>query len=516
MQMFKHSSTRNICFWAAVLVALAFCTASNESTAQDDRDGADKPDVEVLECKVKVVDPDGFPVEEATVFCTGLRSKEEQSSHWGWSEEAFGKAPRIKTDAEGIAVMPYPKMISDEQTTAQMTWSVEHPDFVNYRKDHSVDDDPAEIMLERGFRIALTAINAATGEKLKKNLHAVTSFDGGSKWELKKNGMFVSSVMKKQSGIMRVAWFQEDKPTFFSKEIKIEPGDKSRLLLKDVELSVGCRVEGKLNETVTRPVKDGFVIATLVKKPNSHAWNSLWWSDETKIAEDGTFVFESLPADEAIQMIPICDGFVPAKPKLADVLAALPIDNPDRLKGTIEAFTATPQMVKSDRSKVTTTLAMNKSSSVTVKVVDPDGEPVENVRVATNPNQYWFNGGSQILGKSFPTRKLWKMQQDGIDLTGYFQANGHPYMKTTDKDGIACLNNMPNGFHRIGVYEKEWELRTDPMSGDRVKLVKVQDKDRSVTVKVFPKGTLPRNNQQQPPITETIMNWWSQLIEGND
>ena len=499
-------------FFAAFLLSVVSnsCLAVAQEKSDPDTAEKKKPDVEMLKCKVKVVDPDGFPVEDATVFCTGLRSKEEGGSHWIWSEESFGKAERIKTNADGIAVMSYPKMMGENRTTGQMTWSVEHSDFVNYREDHSVDADPAEIKLERGFRIALTAKNAATGEYLKQNLHAVTSFDGGVDWKLKKNGTFVSGVMKKQNGIMRVACFQDDKPTLFSEEIEVQPGDKSRVLIRDIELSVGCRVEGKLDDSVTRPVSNGYVIATLVKRSDPNDWSPLWWSDEAQISKDGTFVFESLPKDKSIQMIPICDGFSPAKPKLEDVLDALTINDPASVKRSLEAFPAVPQMVKLSESVVKTELFMYKAFSVTVKVVDQNGKPIEGVKVATNPNQFWFQGGSQILGSSHPTRKVWKLKKEGKDLTSFYRSRRSQYIKTTNESGVACLENVPSGkIYRISVYEKEWEMAIDPTSGDREKQAHVRDKDLTITIRLYPKGTSPTYDPS--PVAEGITNWWSEL-----
>ena len=234
----KRKSSRgktDFAFRVLAVMAMTLCFGSGALMAQQDEAAAEekqkkKPDVEMLECKVKVVDPDGHPIEDAIVYCTGIRSKEEPGSHWGWRDGLWGKVPKIKTDPDGIATMPYPKMLSDDKTTGTMTWTVEHPDFSSYRHDHSVDDDPAKIELERGFRIALTATDEA-GEKIKEQLYAVGSFEGGGKWEVKKNGTLVSNVMKKQDGILRVVCFREDQPTLFSEEIEIKPGDKSLSLI---------------------------------------------------------------------------------------------------------------------------------------------------------------------------------------------------------------------------------------------------------------------------------------------
>lgn len=317
---------------ALVLPMLISSLIANGLSAQiDDKaaeDAAKKnPDVELLECKVKVVDPEGFPIEDAVVFCTGLRSRELPGTFSFWSSDAYGEAKRTRTNRDGVARMSYPKMITAGATTGRLTLTVKHPDFVNYRQSHSVDDDPAELYLQRGFRIALTAVDGSTGEKIKEKLHVVTSFAGGGNWELKNNGMLVSSVMKKQDGIMRVAYFEAGNPTLFSEEIKVQPGDKSRILLKEIKLSPGCQIEGRIDDAVPRPIENGRVIAGIYKKFDPSDSKTNWiWKDEAKVEPDGTFVFESLPLDEVVQMIAICDGWVAAQPKVEDVIRMIPTD----------------------------------------------------------------------------------------------------------------------------------------------------------------------------------------------
>ena len=446
----------------------------------------------MLECKVKVVDPDGHPIEDAVVYCTGLRSKEEQSSHWGWSDEQWGKAPKIKTAADGIATMPYPKMLSDSETTGTMTWSVEHADFTAYRSDHSVDDDPAEIVLERGFRIALMAVDDS-GEKITQRLYTVGSFEGGGKWDVKKNGTLVSNVMKKQDGILRVVCFPKDKPTLFSEEIEIKPGDKSRVLLKNIKLSLGCRIKGQLDDSVTRPIKNGYVIACMYKKPNPKDWGSLLgWSDEAKIGEDGTFVFESLPPNEAVQLLPICDGWVPAKPKAKDVLAVLPSVEPDKVKRLIEAFAATPQLVKTGKRETVASLSMIKAPTVTLKVVDKNGAPLKGIKAGSSPNQYFFNAGSNILGTSYPTRSFWETQERGEDPIAFYRSK-NPYYGETDSKGILRMKNMPPGPQSLVAFHDHLEARADWQK----QIVQIGSEDLEVTIEMLPKDAVPKTDSSE-------------------
>ena len=233
---------------AVFSLALQTLMIQSAVAQSDDDKKADKPKPEMLECKVRVTDPDGNPVEDATVYCTGMRTRLERASHWSWRDDKLGPAPRIKTNSDGIAIMPYPKYVDEKLETGEMTWSVEHADFVVFRKDYDVKKDPAEIQLKRGFRVALTAKNSATGKPIKEDLYAVIGLDGKSDWELKKNGTLVSSVYAKQKCYLRVMQCTEGQPTLFSDMITVEPGEKSRVLLRGVELSPGTRLEGKLDE----------------------------------------------------------------------------------------------------------------------------------------------------------------------------------------------------------------------------------------------------------------------------
>lgn len=470
---------------AAFLVSTHF--VSSTAVAQDEaaeKAKPEMPDVEMLECRVKVVDPDGFPVEGATVYSTGVRSKENPGAHYlmDWLMKL-----RVQTDKEGIAKMPYPKMVGKE-TTGTITWSVEHPDFISYRADHSVGDDPAEIEMERGFRIALTA-KRLSGEKITEHLYAAGNFGGVEEWELKKNGTLVSNAMKKQQGVLRVVCFEPGKPTLFSKEIEVKPGDKGRILIQGIELSTGCRIEGKLAESVERPIKNGYVIACVSKKSRPTDRHASWhWTDEAKIEPDGSFVFESLPRDEVVQMLPICDGWVPAKPKPEEVLALLPnVTDPDKLANRIDHFEATPQLIKTKGDSISTTLYMVKGPTLTIEIVDQTGKSLEGVALGTSPNQFWFNSGSQFLGTSMSSRERWERLNRGEDLRA-FSPMTTPYQKKTGKPGLAVFKSMPPGTHDFYVGMKGWELAEESETGEKTSIrVTIEGEDVKLKIKMKPK-----------------------------
>jgi hypothetical protein len=89
-----------------------------------------------------------------------------------------------------------------------------------------------------------------------------------------------------------------------------------------LEMKPGIQLEGRLDEKVPRPVKNGRVLISV--RPNEFpAWNNYAdvdhilkkypnfypWKSYRPIAEDGTFVFESIPPG-GLDVIVHGDGFV--------------------------------------------------------------------------------------------------------------------------------------------------------------------------------------------------------------
>ena len=468
------------------VVLLWFTLAFPLSTeAQETESKAKERPPELLIARVLVQDADGQPLEDATVFPSGLRTKAEPGSHWGWSPESHGPLPKLRTNAEGIVEVPYPKYVEEKLETGKITWSVEHPDFVNFREDRSVDDNPAEIQLQRGFRIAVSAIDSATGEPIQSDLYGILAGDSRvGDWKIKDNGMLVSPVFDPLQTTLRIVKCSPGQPVLFSDLIDVDPKVRSRVLLRDVKLSVGTRVEGRLDDSVVRPIKNGYVSVWIVRKSNSPdggRWNNRWtWMDKAPIAEDGTFVFESLPRDGVLQMIPICVSWVPKKPTVESILPFFP-DQANQLDGS----RTIPQLVKLEGAVIKTTLLMEPATSVRVTVVDPNGSPLSGAEVVMWPNQLSFDGGSQILGAASAMPEVLRASRDG----GYKWPREFRFSAKTDAAGIATINSLPvNSTESIAVSLKGFEM---PINGtDRNVSVDLKpDKIAEVTVRMQPEGT---------------------------
>ena len=119
-------------------------------------------------------------------------------------------------------------------------------------------------------------------------------------------------------GLLRVAEFPEKGPLLFSDLVDLKKHVEDPITL-DLALKPGVRVKGRLNAQVPRPIKNGRVVAGIQTGHNDYG-NKWMWHAMATIAADGTFLFESLPPDENLQLIALCDGWVSTSPTRAEVM----------------------------------------------------------------------------------------------------------------------------------------------------------------------------------------------------
>jgi len=210
------------------------------------------------------------------------------------------------------------------------------------------------------------------------------------------------------------------------------------------------------------------------------------WSDEAKIEPDGTFVFESLPRDEVVQMIPICDRWMPAKPNPKDVFGLLPVDRgPKDIERKINHFAATPQVAKAQGESIEVVLGMVAVPSLAIEVTDEDGKPLEGIALGTSPNQYWFNSGSQILGESTSSRKSWELSKQSVNMLTFEKAS--LYQKKTDENGVAIFKTMPPGTHEFYIFGKDFEMAKESETGEKTSIrVTIEDENQKLNIKMKP------------------------------
>ncbi|MEZ6095826.1 MAG: hypothetical protein R3C03_16615 [Pirellulaceae bacterium] len=462
-------------------ISLATVLVSSVVIAQDK---AVLPQVEMLTMKVLVMDTDGNPLEGATVSPRGLRTKQEPGSHWGWREDPFGKPPKVTTGTDGIAEVPYPKYVMEKLEVGEVTLLISHPDFVTFDGDRNVDDTSAEVRLDRGFRIAVNAVDASTGEKIKDNLYAAMSGFSTEPWKLFDNGMLVSPVYKKHTGQLRVVQIVDGKAVLFSERLEIEPDDSSRILLKDVKMFPGYRLTGRLDDSVPRPVDNGSVVARIARMGSDavQRWENTWhWADHANITPDGVFVFECLPPGEVVQLIALCDGHVSKCPTDREIAKYFPLEANN---GVMQL----PQLFLLDDELGEIELKMESTSSVQIKLVDPEGVPIEGGNVNMWPNMYFFNVGSTVLGESYISAEMLVHQRLEKEPTEDHKRFVR-FLRVTDEKGIAIIDNLPTDrSHHIVAKSDEYEM---PISGNhRWATVDVKANEvAEITIQMQRKGT---------------------------
>lgn len=396
---------------------------------QDD----DEKKVKRIPLRLKVVDPDGEPIVGANVRAYALRSDAEPGSHFAWRSQ-LGEAPTGESNTDGVIETDYPEFVIEDNPTSVMTWEFTHPSYVTKRLGTRVEEELAIITLDRGYRIAATAIDGESREKISEDLFAFQTDVPTDKWKLK-NGFLTSPTFGESQIALRLVHFPKNGPMKFTDLIKVEIEDKSRIVMRNCELKSGVRVEGKLDDSVPRPIKNGVVNACIVTRPDGGNRDNQWiWFERAEIKEDGTFVFESLPQGDVLQMTPVCDGWVPANPTDAESYFGE--------DGNVNSSVSNPQMVRLKGDMVKPTLQMVKTAKITMKVLGPNNQPVSDATLYTSPNQRFFNLGTQLLGDGGSNIAYLKSLRDDSEFQ---RSENARFQVKTDENGVAEYLSLP--FH---------------------------------------------------------------------
>jgi hypothetical protein len=246
---------------------------------------------------------------------------------------------------------------------------------------------------------------------------------------------------------LRVVHVPEHGPVLYSELIDLKLRTKNPISL-DLALKPGVRVEGRLADSVPRPVENGRLVAAIVTGTDS--WTNWVWSATAKIARDGRFVLESMPADENLQLVALCDGWASASPTIQE-MAAYGAQNgfsDPNYHGPLQSWVF-PRLYRLTGSKIEPVVPMVRTSTCEVTVVDENGQPLADAIVAFSPNQMLYNAGSQLVGAGFDGLTSIRAQlAAGKHLTEPDFHGGDlekTYMAKTNSRGVAIVTNLPLG-----------------------------------------------------------------------
>lgn len=404
----------------------------------------------MLELPVRVVDEQGQPIAGAKVTPWALRSSQ---GHGWWAEgdqrALVGPASAV-TDAAGEAIVLYPRLrdVEERIATISVSLNVDHLDYA-YRSDLHVDvplesDKPHVITLAAGAPVVIRPI--IDGSPTVEGVYAVWS-DGRS-WKpgavpekIDDQSLRIPTMPPGENSVLLVK-LDGDRATHFSKihDFTLIAGVEKTL---DVELSPSHQIQGAVSADVERPVVNGRIKACTLC-PTAGNSDRVDWYSWTPIGPDGTFTLD-WPAQEDVQLIALCDGYI-AKSGDAPAVVA---DPPDPARDSFNR----PQVFAAGATQIE--LAMTPLVPCLAKAVDEGNMPIAGVRVMSWPNVCWWNSGSQIychpVVRAERFLKSRDYQQSADDV--YAQ----PFTAVTDVEGIAALE-LPVGNEHLAVDNDVYEL----------------------------------------------------------
>ena len=432
-----------------------------------------------LEFRFQVNNSQGKPVAGAKVTATTIM-------RGAFSFELDRKwCPVVTSDEQGVALITISKEQFQEkqfqeiedrtgqegylQTIEDIELRVDHPQYPVWSSFFDAKD-PAPIELTDAAMIEVRPRRMNDDAPLRDVMPIFERYDASPadwlamKEQSQKEGVLTIRRVDLSSQLatrwLRLVHVPQEGPAWFSELIDLKSlKQKSPIVLKP-QLRPGIRVSGRLAETVPRPIKNGRVVAKVIQggprattfgilpgtvphladlAADIHPWSI---SLEANINEDGSFVFESVPADEDLQIIALCDGWVSRSPTAQELTAYAKAHGFETDDGREPDGEVYPQLFRTTTAGINPIVPMERTTDCEVTVVDDAGQPLADAKVSFDPNQCWFQFGSEGLGTGFDSLKLLRTQfQTGEPPK--FPIENLRFQATTNARGIAVIKNLP-------------------------------------------------------------------------
>ena len=476
-----------IAFTLTLLLSLAGTTvhvAMAKSPAEGGREHATSkipPDDagKQREKTVRIVDESGKPVVGATIVPSYITTKH---ANYPWHVKGIGgsELPILTTDANGKVAIQIPRFaVPDEKIVPlKLICSVKHPDFAetSFNEVTVTDDvleDVATIVAKRGAQVDVAAF---VGDQLlpMDRVYALLSTKSpADREDMKVNTKGWLQLPRLPAGeeCMRMAYFPEDGPARFSEVRHLQLFDGDRFELR-FEMKPSVSVNGRLDEGVPRPIKNGRVVAVVGEMTAGRYF--LEWHAWAKVKEDGSFKLEGLPQGE-LEVIALCDGYIAESGARPDANRNDEELNPDLLR---------PQVFTIATAMDPITLKMTRTSDCQIHVLGPDARPVNGAKCSFSPGVSWWHGGGG--GYCFPLHSTIESLTDPKGMIERCRSD-QLFTAETNADGKAVVKNLPSGALQFTIDHDDLEL---PMGEwDRYRYIDLTPGEQSdVTVRMQRKG----------------------------
>jgi RNA polymerase sigma factor (sigma-70 family) len=426
--------------------------------------------VEFKKVLVVVQDEDGKPVEGATILPDGFRVKGIHGADgYGWNKKLFGPPEKAVTDRDGKAYVKYPVegIPEEKEFTGKLIFSVSHPEFSTVRpQEYSVDSPERPIQLTHGIHLEVSGYvgrdHLAVSELVPNlNEEIIHKED----WQKMEDRVYAFHKLSPGGHLIQLMGRLPSGEIVFSESFAFT-AEKGKEYSFSLEMKPGIRLEGRLDDNVPRPVKNGRVLISV--RPNEFpAWNNYAdvddilkkypnfypWKSYRPIAEDGTFVFESIPPG-GLDVVVHGDGFVSQNG--GDFLQRI---NSKLVK--VPGF-ALPQAFPLVAPTTKIEVLTESTATLELTAKTKQGKPVTGATVYLSPNVVRMNGifGNLRQSSEEPFRAMPPLP----DV---------PYSATTDKNGVAVIRNIPATTRGMEVYHPQFQVPLQEPKGWRDRYIRM-------------------------------------------
>lgn len=468
------------------LVAVLFVIATGCGFSKDKPPGvAAVVPLEFKKVLVVVQDQDGKPIAGASITPDGFRVEGIHSPDgYGWRKKEFGSAETAITDQDGKAYLKYPVMgiAEEKEITRSLIFSVLQPDYCTTRiQDFSVHDTNPPIRMTRGIPIEVSGYSGADHQPVTElvanlNEQQIRSED----WIKGANGALAFHKMSPGGHLLQLMGrlpsgeiVYSDTVAFTAENGKLQvqsvtfplpvlalTNETGTPFHFDLELKPGIRLEGRLDDRVPRPVRNGRVMIDVRPKefPGLQIIEDFYglekkyglrepWHSYRPIAEDGTFVFESVPPGEA-DLVVLGDGFA------SKSTGILQNRTQEGLKPNLGL--SIPQSCPLVAPVTRVEVATEPTATLDVTATTKRGKPIEGVWVGMYPSVFRMRGmyGWSKVSSEEPFRAVPHLS----DLV---------FSGKTDQNGKLVLNNIPGETRGVEAYHPQYQVPLQDPKGWR-------------------------------------------------
>lgn len=431
---------------------------------------------------VRVVNESNEPVADAEVRV-------------GWWDDAEGDSLHViivdppKTDSKGEVLIDVPQGAVRAQISARA------PNYAAGGSQYLLTGEP-KIILQSGRIVRVKAVDTDGNpvEQAIPLLEESRAYPREFKSEPENPGVFVSPVVKPDRRWMRVIDANGDGPVRFSELIDVyqpEKYDEQGNIL--ATLRPGVRLEGKLDDSVPRPVHGGCIELFIKQGDQYRIEEQGWtWQDTETIQPDGTFTFDSLPAGGHVQLVAVVNGYQSKRPTQASLINTLLEKNSADIDFVSKTFQSTrdywPQLfpLPINQETVHVELECVPTASADIAVIDPLGNPVPEATVRVNPNGI-FVGGPLFIPGSEGFTEASRVRDNKEDRTKIRQWAHDSFLRVkTDQEGIARVRCLAgDAKHTFKLDVEGFQLPYHPTSSPNYR-------SRYATLEVTPGETTKR------------------------